>query len=81
MDPCTALVVRIAPRHGRSGRAARNVDAEPGSNVGTAGAAGAVTNYTAASINRPFAIVTGSDGALWFTNGLYSIGVSPRPAR
>jgi len=51
-----------------------------GSNVGTAGAAGAVTNYTAASITD-VRDRDRSDGALWFTNGLYSIGRITTAAR
>ncbi len=39
----------------------------PGS-IGRITTAGVVTNYTGAGIYNPYAITTGPDGALWFTN-------------
>jgi virginiamycin B lyase len=39
-----------------------------GNSIGRITTSGVVTRYTAPGVYRPFGIVAGSDGALWFTN-------------
>ena len=59
--------------HGGAGR--RPLVNNNNNSVGRITTGGVITSYTDPSINGPYGITAGPDGALWFTNvGNYSIG-------